>query len=347
MEVTSSVVTITDRSAVGEVRRGALALAHAAGFDEDASGRVAIVATELAGNIAKHGERGHCFLSLIEEAAEVLVQIVAIDSGPGIAEPSRALQDGYSTVGTSGTGLGAVQRMSRDFDLFSHTGGTVVVARVAADRTLRAADPRARAPVEVGVVAAPLLGEPVSGDTWMLERYGATTTLLLADGLGHGPFAAQASGAAAAAFRQLAGQPPAQRAERIHEALRSTRGAAIAVAEIDPVARSVRYAGIGNIAAQVVAGEQVRSLVSMSGTAGHQARTIREFSYDFPPGALLVVHSDGVSTRWALDRYPGITLRDPAVIAALLHRDHSRGRDDATVVVARHSAEPAGAGPAS
>jgi anti-sigma regulatory factor (Ser/Thr protein kinase) len=345
MEVTPSVVPISDRSAVGEVRRRAQALAMAAGFGEEGAGRVAIVATELASNVAKHGAGGHCFLSLVGDTGDALVQIVAVDSGHGIDEPSRALQDGYSTAGTPGTGLGAVQRLSRSFDLFSHSGsGTVVVARVASDRFPRTPNPRPRALIEVGAVEAPLRGEPVSGDAWALERDGATTRLLVTDGLGHGPFAAEASRAATSAFQHFAGRPPARRVELIHEAMRGTRGAAMAVAEIDPASRSVRYAGIGNIAAQIVAGTSVRSLVSMNGTAGHQARTIREFSYGFPPGALLVVHSDGVSARWTLDRYPGITLRDPAVIATLLHRDHGRGRDDAIVVVARHNPQPAGPG---
>lgn len=344
MEVTSSLVTVTDRSAVGEVRRTALTLALSAGFGEDAAGRVAIVATELASNVAKHGDQGHCIVGLVEEVGEVLVQIMAVDSGRGIAEPIRALQDGYSTAGTPGTGLGAVQRLSRDFDLFSHPGvGTVVLARVASERAARGAGPRPRARVEAGAVEAPLKGEPVSGDTWVLERDGGVITLLVADGLGHGPFAAEASQAAVEAFRPLVGEAPAQRVEGIHDALRRTRGAAVSVARIDPLAGSVRYAGIGNIAAQILAGSGAQSLVSMNGTAGHQARTIREFSYDFPPGALLVVHSDGLSVRWTLERYPGVTLRDPAVLAALLHRDHGRARDDATVVVARHNAEPSGA----
>jgi anti-sigma regulatory factor (Ser/Thr protein kinase) len=338
MEVAPRFVPISERSAVGEVRRHAAALARAAGFDEEAAGRVAIVATEVAGNIVKHGANGHCFLSLVEETGEALVQVVAVDSGPGIADVGDALRDGYSTAGTPGTGLGAVQRLSHSFDLFSQAdGGVVVVARIGAARPAGAAVRRSAEVVQVGAVASPIPGELVCGDAWALERDGARTTLLVADGLGHGPLAAEAANAAVAVFARNTGRPPGERVERMHEALRSTRGAAVAVAQLDTVSESVRYAGIGNIAAQIVLAGDARSLVSMNGTAGHVARTIREFSYDFPRGALLAAHSDGVSARWALDGYPGIALRDPALIAAVLHRDYGRGRDDATIVVARNA----------
>jgi anti-sigma regulatory factor (Ser/Thr protein kinase) len=342
MEVTSSLIFVSDRSAIGAVRRSALAMALAAGFSEEAGGRVAVVATELASNIVKHGERGHCFLSVVEDAGSRVIQLVAVDSGPGIEELSRALRNGYSTKGTPGTGLGAVQRLSQEFDIFSSRRGTVVVARAAPDHPPGSRKPSARERVEVGAVASPIAGEPISGDTWVLQRDGAVTRLLVADGLGHGPFAAEAARAAALAFERSAGHGPGEDVRAIHEAMRGTRGAAIAVAEIDAANERVRYSGIGNISAQVVTSTVVQSLVSMNGTAGHQARSIREFAYDFPPGALLVVHSDGVSGRWTLDSNPGITQRDPALIAALIHRDHGRGRDDALVVVARYNPDTVG-----
>jgi anti-sigma regulatory factor (Ser/Thr protein kinase) len=335
--VTVQRVPLPERSAVGEVRRRAAALADDAGLDEEAAGRVAIVATELATNVVKHGGGGHCFLSVTGTGAGAAVQIVAVDTGPGIADPGLALHDGYSTAGTPGTGLGAARRLSRSFDLYTRAGGgVVVVARVGAERP--AGRSQAPEPVEVGGVEAPLEGEPESGDGWVAERSGAVTSVLVSDGLGHGIFAAEASAAAIEAFLRHPGLPPLARLERVHESMRSTRGAAVAIAEIDPHARSLRYAGIGNISGQILTGSTSQSLVSMNGTAGHVARTFREFSYDYRPGALLVMHSDGVTGRWSLDDYPGITARDPAVIAALLHRDHARGRDDATVVVARYAA---------
>ena len=62
---------------------------------------------------------------------------------------------------------------------------------------------------------------------------------------------------------------------------------------------------------------------------------MQEFEYNWGPGSLLVLHSDGLSNRWSLDAYPGLVMRHPSVIAAVLHRDFYRGRDDATVVVVK------------
>jgi hypothetical protein len=237
-----------------------------------------------------------------------------------------------------------VRCMSRDFDVYAPPdGGTVVLPRVGPARPW--SPPRPREPVVVGAVESPLRGEPVSGDAWAMERKSGVTTLLVADGLGHGPLAAEAARAAVAAFEDAPGLAPAARVQAIHERMSRTRGAAIAVARIDADAGSVKYSGVGNISAQIVSPASAQSLVTMNGTAGHLARSFREFAYEFPGGSVLVLHSDGVSARWSLDPYPGISLRDPAIVAALLHRDHARGRDDSLVVVARSHANgtlPAG-----
>jgi anti-sigma regulatory factor (Ser/Thr protein kinase) len=344
MEVSTGRVPVPDRSAVGEVRRLAKALALRAGFDEEAVGRVAIVATELATNIVKHGEDGHCIVGLAEQGGESVVQIVAVDSGRGLEDPSNALHNGYSTTATPGTGLGAVRRLSRGFDLYSEPGnGAVVVARIGGTPPQRVAPEALGHAVQVGSVEVAMPGEPVSGDAWALESDGSLTTILVADGLGHGVLAAESSRLAVASFLSRPDQGPAARIGSMHEAVRGTRGAAVAVAEIDPAGGNVRYAGIGNITGRIVDDDGAHSLVSLNGTAGHAMRTVREFSYAFAPGALLVLHSDGLSARWTLDRYPGIMRRDPALIAALLLRDFGRERDDAVVVVARNSLRVTGA----
>jgi hypothetical protein len=179
-------------------------------------------------------------------------------------------------------------------------------------------------------------GEEVCGDAFAEDPRADGTSLIVVDGLGHGLSAADAARAAVAAFREAAGRRPAARLERVHQALRSTRGAAVAVADLDLQAQVVRFAGLGNIAGRIVheAGA-VEHMVSQPGTAGHLARSIHEYTYRWPPGAVVVLHSDGVSTRHDLARYPGLTQRHPALIAGVLLRDAGRGRDDATVVVAR------------
>ncbi|MDI5943624.1 SpoIIE family protein phosphatase, partial [Micromonospora sp. DH15] len=124
--------------------------------------------------------------------------------------------------------------------------------------------------------------------------------------------------------------------QHLHRAMTHTRGAALAVAELDGQAHLLRYAGLGNIAAAVLAeGERRRGLVSLPGIAGHQRPVVREYEYAFPAGASLVMHSDGVADRWQLDDYPSLAGRAPLVLAATVLRDAGVRRDDACVLVAR------------
>jgi serine phosphatase RsbU (regulator of sigma subunit) len=159
---------------------------------------------------------------------------------------------------------------------------------------------------------------------------------MVADGLGHGLLAAEA---ARAAVSCLMGQPEGNLIdvlERAHSKLRSTRGAAVAVADVDFRARRVIFACVGNITGVIVSSAGVRrQLVSMNGTAGHGVSRFRQFEYPCEHGSLLILHSDGLSSNWAFEKYPGLLQRHPSVIAAVLFRDFRRTKDDATVVVIR------------
>jgi hypothetical protein len=95
---------------------------------------------------------------------------------------------------------------------------------------------------------------------------------------------------------------------------------------------------VGNISGVIVQNAQTRSMVSYNGTVGHELRKVQEFQYPWPANGLLVMCSDGLSNRWEFRRYPGLAMRHPAVIAGVLWRDHNRGRDDATIFVARKRA---------
>jgi anti-sigma regulatory factor (Ser/Thr protein kinase) len=331
-------IAIEDPSHVGEARRSANAIAAAVGLSDTEAGKFAILASEAATNIVKHAGRGELILrSLGSRGGASGVELIAIDSGPGIADIDRALSDGYSTAGSSGTGLGAMSRLATTFDIFSSVGsGTVLTARLE-----RAGDGASRAnrSFDIGVVRVAKRGESACGDDWSLVCDGDGRAMLaVADGLGHGQSAADASRRAVDVAAERATDQPAVIVAHVHSALRSTRGAALAVAELDANGTSVRYAGIGNIAASIVARGASKSLVSHNGIAGHEMRKVQEFSYDWPPDALLVMHSDGVSGRWDLSRYAGLANRDPSVVAGVLYRDFSRGRDDALVIVVRAAA---------
>jgi anti-sigma regulatory factor (Ser/Thr protein kinase) len=312
---------------VGEARRRAADVAREAGLDETPAGRLAIVVTELANNVWLHGGGGEI---LITNCGNDYVEALALDSGRGMTDIARCFQDGYSTGGSSGTGLGAVQRLSSEYDIYSVPGkGTAVLARF---RRTGAAQPEGG--IEVGGVSVPMRGETVCGDSFATAQ-GAALYLMVVDGLGHGPGAADCATAAVAAFGEANRDSPAEMLREIHAALRATRGAAVAVARIDFAGRELRYAGVGNIAGLIWSGDSARHLLSHPGIVGHDARNVRELTYELPSGALVLLYSDGIATHWSLSAYEGLLLRDPSLIAGVIYRDQSRGRDDATVVVVR------------
>jgi anti-sigma regulatory factor (Ser/Thr protein kinase) len=334
MEVTEYArLRIGDASAVGEARRRSADLARSLGLGDVDAGRLALIVTEAATNLVKHASGGEIFLRALERHGAAGVDVLAVDSGPGIRSVAEALKDGFSTGGTPGTGLGAIARASSRFDLYSSAGGAAVLAEIWPAGTLSQPDA-----IEIGGINVAHPGETVSGDAWAAHCAPDGAQLLVADGLGHGALAAEAAQAAVAVFAKRRGASPAQMLEDIHRALRPTRGAAVAVAALDRARGLLRFAGLGNISGAIVSAGQSRSLVSHHGTAGGGARRIQEFAYPWSPGDLLVLHSDGLGTHWSLSDYPGITQRHPALIAALLYRDHRRGSDDTTVVVMREVA---------
>jgi len=330
------VIAVDEPSRVGEVRRAAAVLGREAGLGETEAGALAIVATEIATNLALHATGGRVLLRAMAEHEAGGVELLALDTGPGMRSLVQSLEDGYSTAGTAGKGLGAIRRMADDFDVYSRIDapplGTALVVRLRPARARRGAP---AGDLLAGVVCVPVAGESVCGDAWMVLRDGARTLVAVADGLGHGPDAALAASEAMRVVREHAEAGPGALVQLAHAALRPTRGAALAVAAVEPARRTITYAGVGNIVAAVHTPDRTRSLPSHNGTVGHAMRTVQEFRHDWPAGATLVLHTDGINTRWRLDGYPGVLQRDPVLLAGLLFRDAARGRDDATVLVLR------------
>lgn len=319
-----------DASRVGEARRHAVQLAEECGFDEVEAGRVALIVTELGTNLFRHANAGRLLITGRPACGEV--DVVAIDEGPGIADIDRSMDDGFSTGTTPGTGLGAVRRLATNFDVHSSVPqGTVMVARV---RSAKAPASR-EAGFAFGAIALPAPGERVCGDGWAVAVHGSQATLMVADGLGHGPDAADASAAALAAFAEDAMASPRVQIESTHRRLRGTRGAAVAVFHADAGDNTVRSSGVGNVLGRIVSGISDRTLLTQHGTAGVTIRTPEEASTPWAPHGLLVVCSDGIATRWGPETLLPVLGRDPLLAAALLLRDHVRGKDDATVAVLR------------
>lgn len=325
-------VKIGDPSGASEARRAAADLARREGFDEQDLGRIALVVTELSTNLVKHAGTGSVILSAGLRPAGRFFQAVTVDSGPGF-DLSQGLRDGHSTSGSPGTGLGAIRRLSDSFDGYSLRGrGSVLFGEI---RDRHAVRPEQRATLLLAAVSIAKQGEDECGDAWAAAALGDVGLVLVADGIGHGPEAAAAARQAVRTFEACLEPAPGAIVARLHDALRPTRGATVAVAAVDIAGGTVRYAGVGNVGGSIVAPGATRHMVSHNGTAGREARRIQEFSYPWPEDGLLVMASDGLSYRWDFEAYPGLACHHPAVVAGVLYRDFARGRDDATVVVGR------------
>jgi anti-sigma regulatory factor (Ser/Thr protein kinase) len=326
-------ISSTDLSQTGNARRQALSLATQMGFDELRQGQLSIIVTEVARNIEAHGGDGEVILSAWTHGNMSGIDVLGLDKGKGIASVSEAMQDGYSTAGTPGNGLGAISRLSGTFQIYTAPGnGTAVFSRVL--RTSQETETESSA-FPLSAISVPIAGESRCGDSWSAEFTPGRSRYIMADGLGHGPMAAEAADEAIRIFHQLPHYAPERILSEIHGALGKTRGAAVSVLEILPDRQVLNYAGTGNIVAAICSGAKSRNLVSMNGTVGHSIGRIQQFSYPWETGSILVMHSDGLATRWNVEQYPGLLSRHPALVAGVLFRDFCRKRDDATILVTR------------
>lgn len=321
---------------MGEAVRCATKLSHALGLGEAEVGRVAQVVAQAAANIAQHAQRGEILLRPYTLESPASLEMLALDQGAGMANVAQAVRDGFSTAGSPGLGLGAIARNSNHFEISSTPGkGTALLARIGPVTPVRPAQHG----LEWGAVCVSKRDEEVCGDAWAVKAGEGWSTILIVDGLGHGLLAFDAAEEARRAFCEHAGGRPESIIKGMHEAMhatRKTRGAVAAIAEIDWLARELRYAGAGNIAGTLVPVRGMSTgLVSHNGTLGQSITRVHAYTYPWPDKGHLILHSDGLSTHWALDAYPGLTQKDPSLIAGVLYRDFASRRDDVVVFVGR------------
>lgn len=331
MEIaTTEYVALTDSSSVSEARRRGLLLAEKLGFDEVRCGEFALLITEVSRNVLAHAQTGQAILMGVKNSRGSVARVLALDKGPGIADVTSAMRDGYSTNGTMGNGLGAMKRLAGTLEIFTGQSGTIVL--------LELGSPAAQHGLQIAGMAVPYPGERLCGDGWAYHREPARSAILLVDGLGHGILAAEAAEEAIDIFHRRVERTPGEILSHVHDGLKKTRGAVAAVAEIRPGEKILTYAAVGNTAASILSKGNSSSLVSHSGTLGVASPRIQEFRVEWPDDAILIMHSDGLTSRWDLSGYSGLLSRHPAIIGGALLRDFRRQRDDASVVVVKAAA---------
>lgn len=331
-------IAVADQSYVGTVRRAFKEKAAEAGLSGEPLEKLSILSTELATNLAKYASAGGEIFFFDESTENITaVRLLAIDRGPGINNLDEALQDGFSSKDTLGGGMGALRRLSTSFEVSSVPGkGTVVQCLVSQSTQGRTkSNIRDKLPaLEIGFISAPHPAETTCGDGVAAAVLGKMASILVTDGLGHGEGAAEASRRAIELFRQSAFDAPTSLVSRIHAELATTRGAALALVQIDLTSDRLTFVGVGNITARVYSRYSSVGCVSIQGIVGGPLGRLKPYEYEWSPGSRLLMYSDGILSAAKLGER---TISSANMTAAEIYRDFCRLNDDATVVVVKGS----------
>jgi anti-sigma regulatory factor (Ser/Thr protein kinase) len=333
---------LPERSFANILKRDIARLAESLGFSATEVGKINIIVSEMVSNLLKHAPQGgELLVKSIGEKACAL-EIICLDNGPGMNDPLRMLQDGVSTKGTAGEGLGAIKRQSDEFDIYSLPGsGTIILSRVhkASAQELHTT---VKKRFEAGVVMVPKANEQLCGDNYTIIDQGSNLYLIALDGLGHGAQANEASRQAARTFRESYASDLAASLRLIHSSIKRTRGAVGSIAHINVANHKIGYCGVGNIAGRIFYAEGgkpaavSRNIISYNGILGHNIpNTLNTQFSDWNNSSTLILHSDGLRSRWDLSKYPGLFSHDPTIIASVLYKDFNRQTDDILIMVVR------------
>jgi anti-sigma regulatory factor (Ser/Thr protein kinase) len=328
LEGLDAILTL-DEGCVSQARERVRAVGAAQGLPKPEIERLAIVVSELAHNQLVHSHGGAVAVLPITRGGVQGVEVIAADKGPGIADPTAALSGQVSVMGSLGAGLASVVRQSDEVDFDVRWGeGTLVRARK------YATPPPFRC--EVGVLGRAYPGEPLSGDhaLWMWSEEALVVGVV--DGLGHGPEARTAADRAIELMRERPQLSPEQMMERCDAGLKGTRGAALGIVRLDRQSRSLSHSCVGNIATLVCGPGQVNAMACSPGALGVSHQRVRASRQEtwLRPGELLVMHTDGLSSRTTIEDAV-LLRRHPLVVAHDLMRRFSKRHDDALVLVVR------------
>lgn len=318
-------------------------------FGEKELAEIDIVVQEIGTNAVRYATDGGWLHFTTPPGPAPGLELFYWDTGPGIYNIDRAIRDGVSTSGSLGAGLGAILRLTDEFDVYSTVRTTTRTTSAVARRTTHGTAMVARkwaakeswtpAMIDevrrIGVWSRPHPGEDINGDAYFIRRCGGLTLFAIIDGLGHGDGAKQATDAALESLDEWAGEPLDEVIQTAHQALHATRGAVIGAVIIDSEGGHFHYAGVGNVLVRVFNTPEPITPISSNGTLGSRLGNVRVWSHRWAEGATLVMASDGLSTTWDIASYPGLLKRSPQILAGILMRDYARGADDATVLVAR------------
>lgn len=320
---------IIDDASVSEARSHAREVCASQGLPTERSERVALVASELVRNALLHGRLGRFATRAIARNGVAGVELVVADAGPGIADPTKALEGRPRSTGSLGIGLATARENADEIDFdVRRAEGTCIRARFFATGVERRR--------EVGIYGRPHPEETKSGDHAGFHRTDDALLLAVCDGLGHGLAAREASLRALETVAAHRDETPLSIIESCHRAMAGTRGGVMAVLRARETS-SLDLASIGNITVEIARPKNARRFAATSFVVGSAQKGWRANveATTAGPDETIVLFSDGIPSRVSLGDEPDLLREHPIVIAHQLVQRHGRDTDDVLVLVAR------------
>jgi anti-sigma regulatory factor (Ser/Thr protein kinase) len=325
--------SIEDRSYIALTKKEIHTICAGAGFTGKKLAEIDIVISELTSNIVKHALRGEILVRIIGPHLNEGLEIISIDSGPGIKDPEAMMRDGYSTTNTLGNGLGAIKRMCNLINIYSLPNwGTIILCRIY--KTEPSILKKSTFP-DIGYIVVPKAGETFCGDGFYAKKTGIYFQMVAADGLGHGPEAHFAVSTLCEEFRKNNDLSPVEIIRSLHAAVKKTRGAVATIIVYNTENKILKIAGVGNISSKFF-GNISKSNLSYNGIVGSNIpHTLNDQAIPLETPQLMALYSDGIKTGWDYLKYPKILKHDLTVLASAIYKDNTRNNDDASVIILR------------
>ncbi len=323
---------IAERSYVSFIKREIHNLVKSK-FSESRTGEIDLIIAELTSNLIKHVGSGELLYKLSDEEGENLFEVICIDNGPGIKDLRHSMSDGVSSVNTLGHGIGSITRLASFSQFYSQEDwGTIVYTKMYSSADARPAKKN----VVVRSLKVPIPGEVVSGDGFFVRPVGNKTLVFAGDGLGHGVFADEAAKKAIDAFNNSMSADPSAIIREIHEQVKKTRGLVSTIAVIDLDQKIIEVCGVGNINVRLHKGLEYKTYLGNNGVVGlNLPGRLENATFEMGKLNFAIFCSDGIKTKWDLQRYPSILKFDPMIIAATLYKDHGRQTDDMSILIVK------------
>jgi anti-sigma regulatory factor (Ser/Thr protein kinase) len=335
MDNTFSSYKIDDRSLIAFIKREIHNLALQIGFTPHRAAETDIIVAELTTNLIKYAKEGELLYRSNVEDEQNIIEIYSLDKGIGFDNLARIMNDGYSSSNTLGHGLGSIKRLSNDFQIYSiKNWGCVQYIKIYDKPDFRVSS------LENGLnydaIALNYPTENVCGDGYHVKYSKKGFQIFLGDGLGHGENAHEAVQLAIKAFKQSPETEPAEILRDIHTKVKKSRGLVATIASAEYATQEWTICGIGNISTRIYDGLENKTYTPYNGIIGHNIpRTLNSTKHPYKKHQIIIMHSDGLRTRWSLNDMASILKQHSGVIAAALLKENIRGTDDASILVGK------------